>query len=67
MYNIRYNDRKISVLLCLLTLAIILRINSVIILPAFLLLILFYYFKIPKYIKENSLLVVCLSLIISFS
>ena len=60
-----YNDRKISVLLCLLTLAIILRINSVIILPVFLLLILFYYFKIPKYIKENSLLVICLSLIIS--
>ena len=60
-----YNDRKISVLLCLLTLAIILRINSVIILPVFLLLILFYYFKIPKYIKENSLLVLCLSLIIS--
>ena len=60
-----YNDRKISVLLCLLTLAIILRINSIIILPVFLLLILFYYFKIPRYIKKNSLLVICLSLIIS--
>ncbi len=60
-----YNDRKISVILCLLTLAIILRINSVIILPLFLLLILFYYFKIPKYIKHNSLLVIFLSLIFS--
>ncbi len=61
-----YSNRKISFLLCLLTLAIILRVNSVIILPIFLLLIYFYYFKIPKYIKENYLLVVCLSIIISF-
>ena len=61
-----YSNRKISFLLCLLTLAIILRVNSVIILPIFLLLIFFYYFRIPKYIKENYLLVVCLSIIISF-
>ena len=60
-----YSKRKISYLLCLLTLAIILRINSIIILPIFILLILFYYLKIPKYIKENYLLVICLALIIS--
>ena len=60
-----YSKRKVSYLLCLLTLAIILRINSIIILPIFILLILFYYLKIPKYIKENYLLVICLALIIS--
>ncbi len=61
-----YSNRRISFLLCLLTLAFILRINSIIIMPIFLLLIFFYYFKIPEYIKENYLLVICLSIIISF-
>ena len=60
-----YSNRKISFLLCLLTLAIILRINSIIILPLFLLLIFFYYLNIPKYIKENYFLIITLLIIIS--
>ena len=60
-----YSNKNISFLLCLLTLAIILRINSVIILPIFLLLIFFYYFKISKYIKVNYFLIITLFIIIS--
>ncbi len=62
---IGYNKKHISFLLCLLTLAVILRINSIIILPIFLLLIFYYYFKIPKYINENYILILSLFLIIS--
>ena len=62
---IGYSKKHISFLLCLITLAIILRINSIIILPIFLLLIFYYYFKIPKYINENYILILSLFLIIS--
>ena len=61
-----YNENKITFVIVLITLAIILRINSILILPLFLLLIYFYYKKIPNYIYNNIIIVFTILLIVIF-
>ncbi len=60
-----YNTDKISFLICFLTLAIILRVNSIIVLPIFIILIFYYHFKIGEFIKQNYILILSLVSIIS--
>ncbi len=60
----KYNEKKIVLIITLLTLALILRINSIIIFPLLILLIFTHYNKIFEFLFKNKLQIFFLSIIL---
>ena len=61
-----FKEKNLTAILFLIVLAIILRFNSIIIFPLFILLFTFYFNKIIYYLKKNKLLIIYLLLIFTF-